>query len=88
MCPFEDEYATQADYTDKETQNHLAAQKYRLRTVIRHTLELKANPNATRIVNGDTVFIDHAELDMVKLAKAKESGRIKSISYTPGWSKD
>ena len=28
------------------------------------------------------MFVDHAELDMVKLVQAKEAGRIKSITYT------
>lgn len=78
---FEAEYAKVAQYDDKEMEAYQAGQKRRHRTVARYNLELKANPSATRIVNGETVFIDHAELDMVKLVKAKEEGRIKSISY-------
>lgn len=79
---FADEYAAQAQLNEDETKHHEAQQKYRRRDILRYQLELKRNPNATRIVDGETVFIDHAELDMVKLVKAKESGRIKSVSHT------
>lgn len=45
-------------------------------------LELKHNPSATKIVNGETVLAEVVELDMKKLVADKERGRIKSI--TPG----
>lgn len=79
---FEDEYAAQADLDLKERKGHESAQKWRKRTIIKYNIELKINPAATRIVNGPTIFVDHAELNMVKLVKAKEAGRIKSISHT------
>lgn len=79
---FQEEYAAAAGFDEEEMESHLASQKQRRRIIIRMQLELKRNPSATKIVNGETIFIDHAELDMVKLVKAKENGRIKSISYT------
>lgn len=57
-------------------------QKTRRLKVLRYELELKRNPNATRIVLGDPVLIDVPELDMAKVVADKERGRIKSI--TPG----
>jgi len=79
---FEEEYAAQVSLTAKEAIQHTRSQEARKRGVVRLKLELKKNPNATRIVNGETIFIDHVDLDIVKLVKAKETGRIKSI--TPG----
>jgi phage terminase small subunit len=80
---FEEEYAALAELNEKEMEKHKAMQQYRKRTLIKYRLELKRNPAATRIVDGPTVMIDSAELDLVKLVQAKEAGRIESISYTP-----
>jgi phage terminase small subunit len=79
---FEDEYAKLVTLNEKEIEYHQSAQEHRRRAIIKYKLELKRDPGATRIVDGKTVLIDHAELDMVKLVQAKESGRIKSISHT------
>lgn len=79
---FEKDFAAVAGYTEKELENYESCQQYRRRAILKYNLQLKRNPNATMIVNGETVFIDHAELDMVKLVQAKENGRIKSISHT------
>jgi phage terminase small subunit len=80
---FENDFAAAAELSEKELKTHQRDQKYRKRLLLKYRLELKRNPSFSRIVDGPTIFIDHAELDMVKLVKAKESGRIKSISYTP-----
>lgn len=50
--------------------------------VIRLKIELDRNPNAFRIVDGETVMVERAVLDMEKLVKDKEHGRIKSIKHT------
>jgi len=77
------EYAEEAELNDDETEAHQAEQKWRRRQVLKYKIELRHNPSASRIVNGEPEMIEAAELDLVKLVKAKESGRIKSLSYTP-----
>ncbi len=80
---FENEFASMAKLDKEAKDMHKAAQKNRELQIIRYQIELKRNPKASRIVNGETILIDAAELDMVKLVTDKEGGRIKSISHTP-----
>ncbi|RZJ92465.1 MAG: terminase small subunit [Chryseobacterium sp.] len=79
---FEDEYAIQADLKKKELEAHEDSQKRRRRSIIRYKLELKRNPDAFRVVDGETVLIDSTEFDLVALANDKEAGRIKSYKMT------
>lgn len=78
---FEREFASnfEMDATAKVT--HQQAQAFRNAQLFRYRLELKRNPKATRIVDGETVLVETAVLDMAKLIADKERGRIKSISY-------
>lgn len=48
--------------------------------IIRLQVELERNPKACRIVDGVPVLVDVAELDLPRLVKDKENGRIKSIA--------
>lgn len=49
--------------------------------LLEYELDLQAyGPDAVRLVPGKPVVYEVAELDLVKLAKAKEGGRIKSYS--------
>lgn len=50
--------------------------------IIRLEIELEHNPKAYRIVDGDTVMVEVAELDLVKMIDDKERGVIKSIKHT------
>jgi len=50
--------------------------------ILRWEIELKYDPKATRIIDGETVLIEQAELDMVKIVEDKEKGKIKSIKHT------
>lgn len=79
---FEQEFANAAGLSNEQYEDHMAMQNSRRLKKLRFELELKRNPNATRIVVGDPVLIDVPELDMAKLVADKERGRIKSI--TPG----
>jgi len=79
---FEEEFANAAGLSDEQYEDHMAMQNSRRLKKLRYELELKRNPNATRIVVGDPVLIDVPELDMAKLVADKERGKIKSI--TPG----
>lgn len=79
---FEDEYAMQAGLEKKELEAHEAGQKNRRRKIIRYNIELRKNPDAFRVVDGETVLIDATEFDLVALANDKEAGRIKSYKMT------
>jgi phage terminase small subunit len=50
--------------------------------IIRMEIELEHNPKAYRIVDGETVMVEVAELDLVKMIDDKERGVIKSIKHT------
>jgi len=80
---FEEEFAKVAKLKAEAKKEHQAVIDEKKLQIIRYQIELRRNSKAFRIVNGATILIDHAELDMVKLVKDKERGRIKSISHTP-----
>lgn len=50
--------------------------------IIRMEIELERNPDAYRMVDGETIMVERAVLDMEKLVRDKEHGRIKSIKHT------
>lgn len=79
---FEEAVATEANYNVDELKQHKAEQSYRLRKLLRYKLTAKKNPAFTKIVDGETVLVERMELDIVKLSKDKERGRIKSLSFT------
>jgi len=78
---FEDEYADKAGLSEDAFNDHWAMQEARKLKKLRYELELKRNPKAYRIVFGENILVDQAELDLVKLTQDKESGKIKSFSY-------
>lgn len=79
---FEDDFALQAKLTGKELVRHEKEQEQRRRQIIRFKLELQNNPNAFRIINGEPQLIEVADVDLVKLAREKEQGNIKSLKFT------
>ncbi|MGF7218632.1 hypothetical protein GGR92_004811 [Spirosoma lacussanchae] len=79
---FEEEFARIAMLGGDELGTHKAEQKRRELQGIRYTLELERNPNAYRDVPGEAVWVEEIDVDLVKLAKAKAEGRIKTLSFT------
>lgn len=79
---FENEFAQAAKLDEDSLKQHAAMQRQRELEIIRMQLELKRDKKATRVVDGPTIWVEVAELDMVKLVQDKEKGKIKSI--TPG----
>lgn len=77
---FEEEYADRAELTELELGNHQKMQKSRELEILRMEMELERNPKATRIVSGEPILVDRAELNLVKLAQDKQFGRIKTFS--------
>lgn len=79
---FEDDFALKINMQDDELENHMKSQEYRRRKLIRYKMELERNPDAFRIIDGETVMIEKADLDLVKIMQDKERGVIKSFKYT------
>lgn len=79
---FERLVSTRIKMSDERIAEFEKEQQYRREDVIRMQTELEMNPNASRIVLGDPELVEVADIDMVKLAKDKEFGRIKSVSWT------
>jgi len=79
---FENEFAKRANLNKDEYKLHKAQQDSREREVLRYEIELEKNPSATRIVSGPTEWREVAELDMPRLVRDKETGRIKSYKIT------
>lgn len=79
---FEDDFALKVNLEDKELKLHMKAQEYRRRKLIRYKMELERNPNASRIIDGETEMVERAELDLVKVMEDKQRGIIKSIRHT------
>jgi phage terminase small subunit len=50
--------------------------------ILRWEIELEDNPYAYRIVDGETMMVEVAELDLIKITEDKERGIIKSVKHT------
>lgn len=70
-----------AKITNADTLSALQGQEdtWRLQ-IIQYEIEMERNPAAYRIVAGETQLVDTVELDLAKLVKDKERGKIKSIT--------
>ena len=73
---FEDEFARRAKLGKKEMKQHQGTQVSRRRKIIRLQLRLENDPEASHMIAGPPVLVKRAQLDMVKLAEAREGGRI------------
>jgi phage terminase small subunit len=74
-------FIKKAKISDPERLKTLAAEElYHGEQITLYEIELERNPKASRIVSGEPRFIKVAELDLPKLIKDKERGRIKSIT--------
>lgn len=80
---FEEEYAIRANLEGRDLKKHQANLEEMRKQVIRYKIELRRNPSATKIVNGPTEMAEVPELDMAKLVKDKERGRIKTLTPSP-----
>lgn len=77
-----EEFGRIKGYEGEDLENHnkiLSGLKDR---ILLHEIELKRNPNAYRIVNGPEELIDIQVLDLEKLEKDKELGRVKTFKQT------
>lgn len=69
-----------ARVTDADTLTALGKQEnsWRLQ-IFQYEIELERNPKAYRIVDGDPTLVETVELDLAKLVKDKERGKIKTL---------
>ncbi|PSR56090.1 hypothetical protein AHMF7605_22590 [Adhaeribacter arboris] len=79
---FEQEFAERAGFTGKTLTSHQKQQEARKLKILRMQMELERDPLAKRLVSGPPVKKEVAELNLVRLVKAKEKGSIKSVTPT------
>lgn len=79
---FEDEYRQAVIMTEEENDSWFKDQQSRRDRKLRYEIELKRNPLATRIIDGETGFITEMQLDIAAVIADKERGIIKSVKYT------
>lgn len=69
---------TEQEYIDKHNQKQ---QRVRLE-ILELEIQLERKPDAFRIEQGEPELVEMAELDLPKLVKDKEAGRIRSVKPT------
>ncbi|WP_114937549.1 terminase small subunit [Mucilaginibacter endophyticus] len=78
----EEKFCIIKGYTGEDYDNFQKSLDYNRDNILRWELELADNPYAYRVVDGETVMIEEAELDLVKVIEDKERGIIKSVKHT------
>lgn len=78
----EEEFRDEKGLTEEAFDKFNEGLEYYRDQIIRMRIELRDNPAAFRIVDGETQMIEVAELDLVKVVDDKECGIIKSIKHT------
>ncbi|RZK79777.1 MAG: terminase small subunit [Pedobacter sp.] len=78
----EEEFCTRMGLTEKAFDDFQSNLDEIRAQIIRLEIELEHNPKAYRIVDGETIMVEVAELDLVKMIDDKERGVIKSIKHT------
>lgn len=68
--------------TEEAVESHYSQQAARRRKILVYEIELERNPAAFRIVDGEPELVETAELDLVRIARDRDGGRIKSVSIT------
>lgn len=78
-----DKFIVRAKIQNEDILNkHNAQQENRRLQIIKHEIELERNPNAFIYVEGEPEIIEVAELDLPRLVRDKEAGRIKSVKHS------
>lgn len=79
---FETEFIEFAPLSKREKRSYEAAIKDMETQILRYEIQLERNPNAMKIVSGETVMVNQQYLDIEKILADKERGRIKSVTPT------
>jgi len=78
----EEEYADEANLTEKELDAHYELIQHMKREIIKLRIRLKHNPKATMVVEGPAELHKVADIDLPKLIEDKEAGRIKAVKHS------
>lgn len=76
-----EEFCAEKGYTEEAFDEFQAMLEPKRDQILAYQIELRRNPFATRLVNGETELVPHVEVDMQKLIADKERGIIKSFKY-------
>lgn len=78
----QEEFCAEKGYTEEQYDDFQANVVQPIQDkILRYSIELKHNPSATRLVDGEPELVPHTEVDMQKLLADKERGIIKSFKY-------
>lgn len=78
----QEEFCAEKGYTEEQYDEFQANVVQPIQDkILRYSIELKHNPNATRVIDGEPELVPHTEVDMQKLLADKERGIIKSFKY-------
>lgn len=75
----EEEFCAEKGFTEKEYDDFQEQLQPIRDKILRYRIELRKNPDASRIVNGETEFIDTFDLDIEKIKADKQFGKVKSF---------
>lgn len=79
----EEDYCEAKGYTEELFDKFQEGLELYRDRILRYEIELKYNPDATRIVDGETIEIKTQELDLNLIVADKERGIIKTFKHTP-----
>lgn len=79
----DDELMMEFDLSPGETQQMLDAAKHRSKRISKMRIELRTNPAASRVVQGEEYLATELQLDISKVVADKECGIITSYANTP-----
>lgn len=79
---FEEEYRNEVTMTEEENDAWFQQQQGRRDRKLRYEIELRRNPNSTRIIDGEAELVTEMQLDIDAVVADKERGKIKSVKYT------
>lgn len=75
----DEEFAAEKGFTEEEFDEFQKKLNGKRDKILRYKIELRHNPKASRLVNGETIMVEEAEINMPKLLADKERGIIKSF---------
>jgi len=78
----EEEYRSEVTMTEEENDKWFAMVQGMRDRQLRYKIELRRNPNASRIIDGETIIKTEMQLDLDAVIADKERGIIKSVKHT------
>jgi phage terminase small subunit len=79
----EQDYCDEKGLTEEDYDKFQAGLEVYRDRILRYQIELRYNPNAARLVDGESIEIETMELDLILITADKERGIVKSFKHTP-----